>query len=110
MAAIRATEDAHSRKNRGKTERLEARASAEQKGAIQRAAEIEGRSLSDFVVEYAYEAAREVIRTHEVLTLSPRDSRAFVEAVLNPPAPNGALREAFANYRQSVAQGRIVRA
>jgi uncharacterized protein (DUF1778 family) len=97
------------KRNTSKTERLEARASVEEKEAIQHAADLEGRSLSDFVVTRAYAAAQEVIHAHEVLTLSPRASRAFVEALLNPPAPNEPLRAAFAAYRQDVAGGRIRR-
>lgn len=94
-------------KSGAKTERLEARASVLEKDVIQRAADLEGCSLSEFIVSRAYEAAREVIRAQEVLTLSPRASRAFVEALLDPPAPNEHLRAAFAGYRQRVAKGRI---
>lgn len=93
-----------------KTQRLEARLSAEQKETIEHAAGLEGRSISDFVVARAYEAARDVIREHEVMVLSPRDSRAFVEALLNPPAPSERLSAAFAAYRRGVDQGRITRA
>ena len=98
------------KQGRGKTQRVEARLSAEQKDVMQYAADIEGRSLSDFVVAKAFEAAQQVIRAHDVMALSPRDSRAFVEALLNPPAPTDALRAAFAEYRRAVAEGRITRA
>ena len=90
-----------------KIERLEARASAEEKATIQHAADLEGRSLSEFIVTSTYEAAQEVIRTRDILTLSPRASRAFVEALLNPPAPSADLRVAFAAYRQRVVDGHI---
>lgn len=40
----------------------------------------------------ACDAAEQTIRSHEVITLSARDSLLFVEALLNPPAPNDALR------------------
>lgn len=98
------------RAKKGKAARLEARLSAEQKEVMQYAADIEGRSLSDFVVEKAFDAAQRVIREHDVMALSARDSRAFVEALLNPPAPNDALRAAFADYRRAVAEGAIRRA
>ena len=38
-------------------ERLEARISAEQKGLLQRAADLQGRTLTDFVVQSAHDAA-----------------------------------------------------
>ncbi len=81
-------------------ERLEARVSHEQKALIQRAADLLGRSLSDFIVGSAQRAAEEVLREHEVMTLTARDSRAFVEALLNPPAPNEQLRAAAARYKR----------
>lgn len=106
---VQAQTNARTKGNTGKTERLEARASTKQKDMIQRAADLEGCSLSDFIVERAYEAAQQVIQTHEVMTLSPRDSRAFVEALLNPSAPNEQLRAAFADYRKAVDNGEITR-
>lgn len=85
-----------------KPERLEARLPAETKAIIQRAADISGRSLSDFVVSSALGAAEETIRRHEVIALSARDSIAFVEALLNPREPNEALREAFRRHRELI--------
>jgi uncharacterized protein (DUF1778 family) len=89
---------------RTKRERLEARVSAEQKAVLQRAADLEGRSLSDFLIESAQRRAEEVIREHEVIRLSVRDSLLFAEALLNPPAPSERLRAAFARYREEVVE------
>ena len=83
-----------------KPERLEARLPAETKAIIQRAADLSGRSLSDFVVSSALNAAEETIRNHEVIVLSARDSIMFVEALLNPRGPNEALRSAFRLHRE----------
>lgn len=92
-------------KRRGvKRGRLAARISEEQKVLLQRAADLQGRSLSDFVIESAQRAAEAVIRELEIITLSVEDSRAFAEAMLNPPAPNDRLREAFARYQQEVIE------
>jgi uncharacterized protein (DUF1778 family) len=85
-----------------KSARLEARITAEQKELIERAAAYEGRTLSDFVVNTVQEAAKAVIREHEVLPLSGSQSRAFVETLLNPPEPNEALRQAAQKHRQDV--------
>lgn len=57
-------------KRRGvKRGRLAARISEEQKVLLQRAADPQGRSLSDFVLESAQRAAEAVIREREVITL-----------------------------------------
>ena len=87
---------------RTKTARLEARVTSEQKALLQRAADLSGQSLTDFVVASAQEAARRAIEAHAVVRLSAEDSRRFVELLLNPPAPNEALREAAEAYRETV--------
>ena len=50
--------------------RLEARVSAAQKGLLQQAAALSGRTLSEFVVASAQDAARRVIAEHESIRLS----------------------------------------
>ncbi|HYW47569.1 MAG TPA: DUF1778 domain-containing protein [Bryobacteraceae bacterium] len=51
-----------------KTARLEARLTDEQKALFQHAADLTGRSLTEFVVSSAQEAAARTVREHEVLT------------------------------------------
>ena len=80
-------------------ERLEARITKQQKTLFQRAAELLGRSLSDFVVSSAQEAATRVIQERTVMTLTIRDQQAFVSALLNPPAPSARLRQAAERHR-----------
>lgn len=84
----------------GKGERLEARITPAQKEILQHAAELEGRSLTDFVVSSAQATARRIIHEHEVLLLSARDREVFVNALLNPPSPNDKLRRAARRYKQ----------
>jgi len=83
-----------------RSERLEARITPEQKALLSRAAELRGRSLTDFVVSSAQEAARETIREHERLTLSERDRQAFVAALLEDAEPGERLRRAADRYRR----------
>ena len=83
--------------------RLEARISAEQKGLLVEAARLRGQSLSDFVVGSAQDAARQTIQDYHVITLSRRDQHVFVQALLEPPAPNEALRKAAERYREETA-------
>jgi uncharacterized protein (DUF1778 family) len=89
----------HSTEARPKTERLEARIPGEVKAILTRAASLQGRSLTDFVVGSATEAARRIIRESEVLELSARDQVAFARAVLSPPRATRALRAAARRYR-----------
>ena len=84
------------------TERLEARVPAPIKDLIGRAASLEGLTLTDFVIATLQRRAAEVVREHEVLNLSVRDSAAFAKAMLAPPKPNRKLAQAFARHRKSV--------
>jgi uncharacterized protein (DUF1778 family) len=84
----------------GKVERLEARITSAQKEILQRAAEIEGRSLTDFVVSSSQATAKRVIQEHESLILNAHDREIFVNALLNPPAPNEKLRRAVRRYQR----------
>jgi uncharacterized protein (DUF1778 family) len=83
-------------------ERLEARVSRETKALWKKAASIQGRTLTDFVVTSAIEAAKRTVEENEFLKLTYRDRVAFVEALLNAPAPNAKLREAMTRHSQIV--------
>jgi uncharacterized protein (DUF1778 family) len=80
--------------------RLEARISPETKALLQKAAELEGRTLTDFVVASVLAEARRVIQQHQTLQLSLADSEAFVDALLNPAQPNKDLQAAAQRYKQ----------
>lgn len=80
--------------------RLEARVSAAQKSLLQQAAAFSGRTLSEFVVASAQDAARRVIAEHESIRLSREEHLAFVQTLLNPPEPNACLKRAAKAYRQ----------
>ena len=83
-----------------RSERLEARISKAQKDLFVRAAELQGRSLTDFLVASVQEAALATVRTHDAVRLSDRDRKAFVSALLNPPSPAKTLQEAAKRYRK----------
>jgi uncharacterized protein (DUF1778 family) len=83
---------------RARAERLEARISRNQKELFQRAAELQGRTLTDFVVSSAHEAAVRTIEKTQIIRLSAQDSQAFAEALLRPRKPNERLRAAARRY------------
>jgi uncharacterized protein (DUF1778 family) len=82
-------------------ERLEARLTSRQKALLRRAAALRGRTLTDFVVSAAEEAAERVIRSEYVISLGAEASAAFAAALLNPPDPNPELRAAAERYLRS---------
>ena len=87
-------------RGRVRAERLEARVTAEQKSLIERAASLEGRSITDFVLSSLQDAARRTIEQHSQFALSVRDGEAFVEALLNPKPVNERLRDTVRLYRE----------
>jgi uncharacterized protein (DUF1778 family) len=83
-----------------KLERLEARLTREQKRTIERAARIRGTSITDFVLSSVQRAAADTIESFERLRLRDRARDVFVNALLNPPAPDRAARAAAQRYKE----------
>lgn len=81
------------------TARLEARLPHDVMARLKRAAEIQGRTLTDFVVAAADEAACRAIQETEIIRLSIEGQRQIAAAILNPPAPTPALKRAAKRYR-----------
>lgn len=76
-----------------RTSRLEARIDPGVLSLVKRAAELQGRSVSDFVVTAAQEAAHKAIEEEGIIRLSAEDQVRFVELLLNPsPAAPALLR------------------
>lgn len=82
-----------------RTARLEARIAPEALAVVRRAAEIQGRSVSDFVVAAAQEAAQKTVSDVEVIRLARAAQEQFVKLLTKPPAPAVALKKAFARHR-----------
>ena len=89
-----------------RTARLEARISPDALAVVKRAAEIQGRSVSDFVVAAAQEAAHRTIEETQIIRLSVEDQRALAEAILNPPPLAPAMERAIDRYRSVVTESR----
>jgi uncharacterized protein (DUF1778 family) len=83
---------------RTRGERLEARVSREQKTLFQRAADLQGRSLTDFVLHSAQEAAARTIEETQLIRLNAQESKAFANALLNPRKPSEEMRAAARRY------------
>lgn len=84
------------------TARLEARLPASIYAVLKRAAELKGRSITDFVVTAAHDAAQRAIEEEGIIRLSAEDQARFAEALINPPAPNEALQRAMRRHLENV--------
>ncbi|KWH28145.1 hypothetical protein WL99_01870 [Burkholderia cepacia] len=82
------------------TTRFEARIETDVHAVIRRAAEIQGRTMSDFVVSAAREAAQRAIADAEIIRLSVTDSERFAQAILSPAEPVDALKRALERPEQ----------
>ncbi len=85
-----------------KSERLSLRLDKLTKKKIEQAATVAQCSVNSFILSSVLEKAEEVIRKHEEMVLSDRDRDIFFEALLNPPPPNEALIDAFAEHSAQV--------
>ena len=77
------------------TARLEARISTDLHAMLKRAAELQGRTMTDFVVSAVQDAAQRAIEQSEVIRLSLADQECFAQALLSPPQTSPALERAF---------------
>jgi len=93
------TMSAKEKPTKSKDARFDTRLPEDQKAMFEKAAILGGyRNLSDFVVTVARERALEIIAEKERLLASEEDAAIFVDALLNPPAPNNALIQAASEY------------
>ncbi|MFM2044598.1 MAG: hypothetical protein RLY86_3174 [Pseudomonadota bacterium] len=89
-----------------RTARIEARISPDALDLVRRAAEIEGRSVSDFVTAAAQEAAKRTIADMHVIQVSLADQQALAAAIADPPEPSPALARALARHRTLIRESR----
>ncbi len=87
-----------------RSERIEARTTPDTLAIVRRAAEIQGRSISEFVVSAAEQAARRTIEDEQIIRLSAAEQVRFVEALLNPPAPAPAMLRALEHHRRLIGE------
>ena len=78
------------------TARINLRTSAEAKAMIERAATLMGTTVSSFMLQNAFEAARRIVSETDTLMLIQRDFKAFTVSIENPPKPKAALRKLMA--------------
>lgn len=85
--------------------RFDAKLPREQKIFFERASVLGGyRSLTDFIVQAAQEKAKEIIREHEQIIASERDSELFFKEILKPATPNRSLKKAAEQYKSHFSE------
>jgi uncharacterized protein (DUF1778 family) len=94
------------REEQSRSARIEARISPDALAVIKRAAEIQGRSISDFVVAAAQEAAHRTIEETHLIRLSAEDQSRFVDLLLNPPELSPALLRAREAHAELIRESR----
>ena len=85
-----------------RTSRIEARIAPELLATVKRAADLQGRSVSDFVVTATAEAAQRIVSDADMIRLSREASAQVAKLLINPPPPNKALKEALAARRRLI--------
>lgn len=92
-------EAAPAARTRSKGERLDVRVTEDVKELIQKAADFQGQSVTDFVLDALIPKARRVILEHSVILMSREGQEQIANLLLNPPAPNAKLQALFDKYK-----------
>jgi len=82
-------------------DRIDVRISTEQKELIKYASLLRGfKSVSEFVVYCINNEATKIINDTNAVLKSIDDKKIFIEAIINPPAPNDNLKKAQLRYHK----------
>ena len=85
-----------------RSQRIEARVTPDALATIRRAAEIQGRSLSDFLVAAAHDAAEKTIRETQIIRLSMAEQDRVADLLDRPPLPSAGLDRALESHRRLI--------
>ena len=82
-----------------KDSRIDLRVTAKQKALLEKAASMQGVSLSAYTLLHLLPQAQKDVEDREKLVLTDRDRDLFLSAMVNPPKLQGKLKSAIAEYR-----------
>jgi uncharacterized protein (DUF1778 family) len=85
-----------------KEERMETRLPAEAKQQIEQAAALQGRSVSDFVVQAAVDQANKVIEQQRIIRLTVDESISLAEMLMAEPEVNEKAVAAIRRYKETM--------
>ncbi|MBL8345255.1 MAG: DUF1778 domain-containing protein [Rubrivivax sp.] len=86
-----------------RTSRVQARIAPDALALVRRAAELQGRSISDFLVAAALKDAQRTIEDAHLIRLSANEQQRFVEMLLNPPPLAPAVKRALEARKRRIA-------
>lgn len=81
--------------------RIELRATPQEKALLTRAAALEHLDVTSFIMRTVVPTAREVVQRTEQVKLSERDTLLVLNLLENPPEPNDKLRAAAVAWRSN---------
>lgn len=90
----------------GRTVRVEARFAQDALAIIRRAAELQSRSVGDFVADAALKEAHQTIEDAQIIRLSVSDQQRFAELLLNPPPLAPAMKRALKARKRFIANAK----
>ena len=82
-------------------DRISARVSASVAETLNQAADLQGTTLSSFVVQAALKEAQRVIDREKTIYLSNTDAAMLLDLLDNPPPPNAAMNKAFERFMKA---------
>ena len=82
--------------------RITARIPTEMRDALEQAAQLQGATLNQFMVQSAYQEAQRILERETVIRLSQRDAQEVFSLLERPPKAKRKLKEAVKAYRELV--------
>ena len=86
-----------------RTARVEARIAPDALAVVRRAAELQGRSVSDFLVAAALKDAHQTIEEAQIIRLTVDDQQRFADLLINPPPLATAMKRALKARKRLIA-------
>ena len=86
-----------------RTARVEARIAPEALAVVRRAAELQGRSVSDCLGAAALKDAQRTIEDAQIIRLSVEDQQRFAELLIDPPPRAPAMKRALKARQRLIA-------
>ncbi len=82
-------------------QRVSARVNPEIYETITQAADLTGSTLNQFIVQSAYEKARDILEKEKLIRLTGRSAAEFFKALDRPPEPSLKLIKAVKLYKEA---------
>ena len=84
--------------------RITARVSKDVRDTLERAAELLGATVNQFMIQTAYLEAQRVIERESVIRLSQKDAQKVFSLLDNPPKANKRLKDAAKAFKTTVRE------